>query len=230
MSVKLDEYWHPGWEGAKENFKPGLIVQSLILLLVLGYYMVPFFHDWLVSVTNWRNETGIISAFILGGCGAGLTSELLKWLTSHENKWRRHSWKYYVFNFIYWGLNGMVVDLFYKGQSLVFGDGRDVMTLLLKALADQFIFTLLFMHIFNCLAVSWRDSGFKSQIFLDELRDQYFKKRYAPAYVSNFCFWFPTVLIIYCMPYPLQMPTGALAGIFWVLILNFVVNRRDLKP
>ncbi len=226
---RFEEYWRPGWEGAKENFKPGLIVQTLILLLVVGYYTVPFFHDWLVQVADWRNDTGLISAFILGGFGPGLTSELLKWLTTPRKKWKTHHWKYYAFNFLYWGCNGILVDLFYRAQAGVFGDGRDVLTLLSKALADQFVFTLLFIHNINCLAVSWRDNGFNTARFLTEIRDHYFKKRVLPGFVSNFCFWFPTVLILYCMPYALQMPTGALAGIFWVLILNFVVNRRDLK-
>ncbi|MDK3160292.1 hypothetical protein QPK87_27580 [Kamptonema cortianum] len=123
----------------------------------------------------------------------------------------------------------MIVDCFYMAQTEVFGPARDWQTLLSKALADQFVFTMLFINNINCLAVSWRDSGFNRTRFFGELRDHYIKKRIAPAFVSNFSFWFPMVLIIYCMPYPLQMPTGALANTFWVLILNFVVNRRDLK-
>lgn len=226
---RFEEYWRPGWEGAKENFKPGLIVQTLILLMVVSYYSFPAVHQALEQIAGVRNTTGLVSSFILAAIMAGLVSEFLKWLTTPKDKWVRNSWKYYGFNILFWGCNGMVVDLFYMAQTEVFGTQRDMVTLLAKALADQFLFTLLFINNINCVAVSWRDSGFSWGKFVAELKGHYFKMRVVPAFVSNFCFWFPMVMIIYCMPYPLQMPTGALANTFWVLILNFVVNRRDLK-
>ncbi|MDK3160291.1 hypothetical protein QPK87_27575 [Kamptonema cortianum] len=83
MRVKrFEEYWRPGWEGAKANFKPGLIVQGLILLMVVSYYSVPVIHHTLEQITGMRHATGIVSSFLIAAVMAGLVSEFLKWLTT----------------------------------------------------------------------------------------------------------------------------------------------------
>ncbi|MDX2227742.1 MAG: hypothetical protein SFY92_11715 [Verrucomicrobiae bacterium] len=223
----FDRLIRPGWEGAKANLLPGLIIQGLILLLLIAYFTSPAVADFLARLSTLRNGYGFVSSFVIGAVGVGLFSEFLKWATTNRSRWQTHSWKYYAFNFLYWGLSSVWVDLFYHVQHHVFGTSLDWRILLLKALADQFLFTMLFANNINCLATTWRDSGFDRARFVAVIRDSYVLKRIAPAFVSNFFFWFPTVLIIYAMPLPLQMPIGALAGIFWVLLLNFVVGRKS---
>jgi len=48
-----------------------------------------------------------------------------------------------------------------------------------------------------------------------------------PVLVSNWCFWIPMSILIYCFPTTLQLPLGILATSIWSMLLAALVKPAD---
>jgi hypothetical protein len=50
-----------------------------------------------------------------------------------------------------------------------------------------------------------------------------------PVLVSNWLFWIPMVVLIYCFPTSLQLPLGILACAIWSLLIAALVEPADAR-
>jgi hypothetical protein len=56
---------------------------------------------------------------------------------------------------------------------------------------------------------------------------QFYVLTVLPVLVSNWLFWIPMVVLIYCFPTSLQLPLGILACAIWSLLVAALVEPAD---
>lgn len=205
----------------KENAVPGIVLQVFALSIVLMYFFYepvsPIFEFTASLKQKYSTSFGIIATALFGG----LLPFLLLW---HKNKIASPVWRHLLFNLLFWAFMGWLVDSFYQFQSLIFGHGNDVLTVVKKTLFDQFVFSVIVSSPVVCAMLIWRESNFVWTRTLAILKKSYLTEKLPATIVSTWVVWLPSVTLIYAMPANLQLPLFNLVLFFFVLILN-ALNR-----
>ena len=64
MRQKSKSPFQIGWESAKANVVPMIVLFCLMLAIVVGYYNVPVIAQGLNPLAAWQNELGWMAAFV----------------------------------------------------------------------------------------------------------------------------------------------------------------------
>lgn len=216
--------WKPGWEAAKTNFKPSLVLLAGIAMLVFSYYRFPDFARILDRIAAVNTAHPLIFGYLVGSLCGGVIAPALTWIFTPPSKRQSHRLSHHLFNLIYWGATAFIVGRFYALQAVWFGEGTDFKTLLIKTLVDQFGYSMCFINFVNVFFLTWRDEEFDWQRFRACMNRSMITKRLIPAVICNWCFWFPCLFFLYALPSTLQLPVGLLINVFWVLLINFVAG------
>lgn len=211
----------------RANLLPGLLLQAIMVGFLSLYLLHDGTRQFLVRVADLKHETGYWFAFISYTISAALLPEILRVVFSQGGKATRSN----LWNFLtaapFWGLMGMLVDLFYRGQALWFGVGNDWPTILIKVLVDQFLFSPFLSTPLSVIYFSWRDLHFSVPAARTIFRPGFYFDRVFPVQVAGWCIWIPGVCLVYFMPTELQIPVATLLQSFWILVF-LLVNRPRL--
>ena len=211
----------------RANLLPGLLLQAVMGGFLSLYLLHDGTRQFLVRVAEVKYETGYWFAFVSYLISAALLPEILRVVFFQGGKATRHN----LWNFLtaapFWGLMGMLVDLFYRGQALWFGVGHDGLTILIKVLVDQFLFSPFLSSPLSVGYFSWRDLHFSVPAARSIFRPGFYFDRIFPVQVAGWCIWIPGVCLVYFMPSELQIPVATLLQSFWVLVF-LLVNRPRL--
>lgn len=212
-----------GLDAARANFVPGLALSGVGVAILLGYYFHPPTRAALDAVADFRTRLGvsyaIISTTIVGGLIPVFIQQFMPKLPG------RAELRHLPFYIGFWAYKGLETDLFYRLQAWLFGDEAALTTVVLKLLADQFIFTPLYFAPISILAYLWKDSGFSVGEVRRRLERHWFRERVVPLLISNWAVWMPGVCIIYAVPLALQVPIHNIVLCIWVLMLTVITAR-----
>jgi hypothetical protein len=215
-----------GLGATRANLVPALCVEALMVALVLAYFYVTVARPFFNVLSDWNVRGGLSFSFIaMGATVGGLTEAFIVYL--HKGgRWTREDLVNMAFNFLVFGLLGVMNSGLYQLQASWFGTGRSLGTLALKTFVDQFIYTPFLSNPFQTLAFLWKAEDFSFQSTVEKLT--HFKQLYVitvlPVLVSNWCFWIPMSALIYCFPTTLQLPLGILAVSIWSMLLAALVK------
>jgi hypothetical protein len=125
----------------------------------------------------------------------------------------------------------MMNSVFYELQAHWFGVGRSPGTLATKTLVDQFLYTPFVSNPMQTLAFLWKSEQFSLRRTVEKMRQfrQFYLLTVLPVLVSNWLFWIPMVVLIYCFPTSLQLPLGILACAIWSLLIAALVEPADAR-
>ena len=210
---------------ARENFLPGIFLQFLMLVFLVTYLTHDGTRAALGQISRIKEESGYLFAFASYVAAAALLPELLRIAFFQKGKPSRKNLWLFLTAAPAWGLVGMAVDLLYRWQSVWFGDGHGIATLLPKIAVDQFVVSPLVFNPFVIAWFLWRDNGFRSCALRKFFRWDFVSDILLPVQVSGWMIWVPGVALVYFMPPPLQIPVASLIQTFWALVLMTV--RRE---
>lgn len=211
-------------DAARQNAVPGLVLQTLTLALLLGYYRWPPVHDVLERLLRLKLAWGAGYSFLAGALFAGLLPRLVLRLKGTGG--RRFAVEV-AFACAFWGWRSVEVDLFYRLQAHWFGAAADWGTVLAKTAVDQLIYSPLWAVPEIALAFEWKEAGFSWRATRRRLDRDFFATRLPAAMVGNAMVWLPAVIAIYFLPTALQLPVSNLVGSFWVLLMIVLLQRKD---
>ena len=216
-----------GFQAAKANVIPGLIVQGLMLAIVLGYYFYPPMTRCLEVVAGLKSRYGLLYSCISAIIAGCLIPELLT--IAVFQRWRANAANLntMIFAAIYWGYGGCVVDLLYRGQALLFGDAITFPIVFKKVLVDQLIFNPLYAAPFVVIAYDWKNSGYALSAFKGVFTWMYYKNRVIPVLIATWAVWVPIVCVLYSLPQLLQVPLFSLALSLWVILISYMSRLRE---
>ena len=214
-----------GWRGARANLAPGLALQAFALALVVAYHQVPDVQSALHALAAFRERTGFAYGIVATACFGGL----LPWIYLRLRPATRGR-----FNVVqgaaltaFWGYKGLEVDLFYRFNAWLVGEGADTRTIVLKSLVDQAVYCPLLAIPVSCVVYSWVEYDFDSRAALARLRAPgWYVRDVLPILLSNAAVWVPAVAIIYLLPTPLQLPLQNIVLCFFTLLLAHLTQRR----
>lgn len=213
-------------EAARANLLPGLVLQFLMALFLLAYLFHDGTKELLGHVADVKKSSGGIFAFVSYVLSAALLPEALKVAFFQKGRVTREN----AWNFLTaapaWGLVGVMVDLFYQLQGIMFGTDSAWHTILVKMFVDQFIYSPFLNNPLIVAYFAWRDTRFRPGGLRKILGPGFFMEKVFPVQVAGWCIWIPGVCLVYSMPGPLQFPVASLIQCFWALVFIFV-NRRQ---
>jgi hypothetical protein len=217
-----------GLEAARAILAPALIVQATMFAVVIGYYFHPPTRAALQTLAEIKAATGYGFSFVSSMLAGALLPELLSVCVFQRGKFRASNFANLRFTMIYWGLDGVIVDAFYRVQSLMFGDHANLGTVTAKVCVDQFVATPLFFTPVTLAFYEWRRHGYATSGFAEAFTWKYYRERGIPTVVTNWALWIPVVSAVYSLPPLLQIPLFALALTIWVMLFTYMnAGRTD---
>lgn len=217
-------------QAIRANLLPGLLLQAFLVVFLLLYLLHQGTRDFLGHVAAFKQSEGLVFAFVSYSISAALMPEILRIAFFQRGRVSRLNFWNIATGILFWGSDGVLIDLFYRGQIMWFGSGSDILTIACKVFVDQFVFSLFFNTPATVTYFAWRDRFFRPAALRELIQPQRLIQRVFPAQVAAWCIWIPGVCLIYFMPSELQFPVAVLIQVFWVLVLTLINTDRPQEP
>lgn len=218
--------WRVGWEGARLLIRPGLVLQTIALALVLAYYFVPAARGFFAQIAVWREAGGyFFSAASTALCGGVLPFLYLRWNPATRTS---HPWPQLAFFTLFWVWKGAEVDLLYRSLGWLFGNEANFQTIASKVLMDQLVYNPIYATPIGIIFYSWKNVGFRWSLVLADLRaGRWYSRQVVPAQFAVWCVWGPVVSCIYALPPALQIPLFNIVLCFWSLLFAYITTHQN---
>jgi hypothetical protein len=214
-----------GWQAAKANALPALIIQVLMLALLAGYYASPATARALEQFASFKRAHGFGFVLIASILAGAVVPEIFLIIFFQHGRISRRNLRNLLFTVPVWGFDGSLVDLLYRSEAHWFGDVAAVPVVAAKICVDQFGYNPFFAAPFGVLTYEWKNTGISLRPVRDLFTWRHYRDKIVPTLVATWAVWIPLMAIIYSLPLALQFPLFALALSFWVLLLTYMTNR-----
>jgi len=208
--------------GLKQCRVPSCISLSVGIALVLAFYVggsstQPAFD----AMADLQQSWGIVFSMVSTCLSAGILPMMLQLLLRQMPKPIHH---HVAFNLVFWTLVGVIVDLLYKLNTFLHGEGTDPLTIARKVAFDQFVFNPFgIFPLFTVPLFRWRDCSFDCNKFKASLQDRRgVALQYCSLNLSNWCTWVPGCSVVYSFPTSLQLPIFSIIVFFFSILLTIV--------
>ncbi len=214
-----------GWDAARANAKPALIIQALMLALAIAYYTSPMAAGALRALAEFKRAHGLPFVIIASVVGGALIPEIFLILFFQRGRPQFGNLRNLAFTIPVWGFDGSLVDLLYRAEAHWLGDVATVPVVLGKICIDQFGYNVFFAAPFGVLTYEWKNNGISVRPVRDLFTWRHYRDKIIPTLLATWAVWIPLMAIIYSLPLALQFPLFILALSFWVLLLTYMTNR-----
>jgi len=214
-----------GWEAAKANAVPALIIQAIMLALLIAFYVSPAAATALEKLAQFKREHGLTFVIVASITAGALIPELFLILFFQGGRPHRGNLRNLLFTIPVWGFDGSLVDLLYRSEAAWFGDVVTMPVVFAKICVDQFGYNPFFAAPFGVLTYEWKNRGLSMRPVRDLFTWKHYRDKIIPTLVATWAVWIPLMAIIYSLPLALQFPLFGLALSFWVLLLTYMTNR-----
>ena len=205
-----------GLASVRANLLPMAVLWLLAVLLITVYSFVPAFAEAMEPVRRWQIENGWWGPFLNRVFFCGLLPGVF--LCTCPSLRPRYVFVVIACESVWNGLLGIAGDWSFRVLNDIFGNGVDIGTLVGKALADQLVWTVLFIAPANAIFHFWIGRGFSFGRTYAEWPQHFYRELVAPNLVSNWCVWFPVQLTVFMFPLDLQIHMNGLVCAFWTLM------------
>lgn len=214
-----------GWEAARANAVPALVIQAIMLGLLIAYYSNNAVFLALNHLADYKRTHGLPFVIVASIVAGALIPEVFLILFFQRGRPNRRNLRNLFFTIPIWGFDGSLVDLLYRSEAAWFGDVVTVPVVLVKICVDQFGYNPLFAAPFGVLTYEWKNNGVSMGPVRDLFTWQHYRDKIIPTLLATWVVWIPLMAIIYSLPLALQFPLFGLALSFWVLLLTYMTNR-----
>lgn len=221
--------WALGWEAARANLVPALVIQALMLALLAGYYLSPAVAGMLNEMAAYKLRHGFIFVILAAIAAGAIVPELFLILFFQRGRATRRNLRNLRFTVPIWAFDGWLVDLLYRSEAAWLGNVVTVPVVLGKICIDQFGYNPFFAAPFGVLTYEWKNTGFSLESLGRGFTWGHYRDKVVPTLLATWAVWIPLMAIIYSLPLALQFPLFSLALTFWVLLLTYMTNSFALK-
>src|SRR5438128_875318 len=214
-----------GWEAARANAIPALIIQAIMLALLIAFYTSSTVSSALGELAEFKRAQGLL--FVVGAsiAAGALIPELFLILFFQRGRPNRCNLRNLLFTIPVCGFDGSLVDLLYRSEAAWLGDVVTLPVVAAKICVDQFGYNVFFAAPFGVLTYEWKNNGVSLHPVRQLFTWKHYRDKIIPTLVATWAVWIPLMAIIYSLPLALQFPLFGLALSFWVLLLTFMTNR-----
>jgi hypothetical protein len=214
-----------GWEAAKANAVPGLILQGAMLAILIAYYASGTVAHALDRLAQYKQQHGIVFVIGAGIVAGAILPELFVIFFFQRGKPHAQNLRNLAFTIPTWAIDAILVDFMYRANAFWFGNVVTIPVVLAKILVDQLGYNPFFAAPAEVLVYEWKNDGFSWASVRRAFSWKHYRDKIIPTLLATWVVWAPLMAIIYSLPYPLQFPLFSLALTFWVLLLTYMTNR-----
>lgn len=226
MKRHLQEAARLGWGGAWANLVPALALWLVGIFLILAYHQLDPVTRAFDRVGQWKIAWSPWFAIISTSLFGSLIPTLIQRLLVPRSP--THPTGPQILGLmIFWAVMGLEIDLLYRTQTILFGEGTDLVTIAQKTVLDQFVWVPL-------LAVPQTVAGYlliekKGSLAAcrEGLRKKSFLTRAIPLMIATWVVWVPAVSLVYLFPSALQLFLMNIILALWSLILTFFAKQAE---
>lgn len=215
--------WREATKAARANLVPGLVLQAFALALVLAYYLHPSAREALDAVAGLKQRGGFLYSLAATALFGGLIPFV--WLRLHPATRAATPPSHGIFLLGFWAFKGVEVDLLYRVQAWLFGNGTDLATVALKVLVDQFVYNPLYSLPLVILVWHWKEVGFNWAAMRRLDLAGFLLANFPKALLATWSVWIPAVALIYSLPAPLQIPLFNIVLCFYCLLFASLTRK-----
>ena len=198
-----------------------VVLWVLAVLMVLAFYHIPAADAVFGPLAKWQMQSGWVAAFLNRMIFCGVIPGVFLWVVKSIRP-PRPLLMIAVYS-LWGGLWGAACDGFFTLQTVVFGAGTDVATLVKKTVVDQLVWNVFLCTPVNAVFFPWTARDFRSA----ERRDCHeFLQDCLALLVTNWIVWIPVTVVVYAFPLPLQIQLVGLACSFWMLVALRAAARK----
>ena len=206
-----------GWNSARTNAVPMMVLWCFAVALVIGYYKIPAVSAVLSVVEEWQSQGRHLAVFLNRVVFSGIIPGLFM-LSFRSVRPRRPVAVMFAVS-VFSGTFGIVCEWMYLAHAAIFGTGIDAATLLKKTLSAQFVWTPLVFCPASAVFFFWVGCDFSFGRFRREWPRDFLKRAMLPNLIANWMVWVPAIFVIHAFPTPLQIQLSGLVGSLWALML-----------
>lgn len=205
----------------RANSGPAIGLWVFASALVVGYYFAAPVRSMFESLGEFRSSVGpmfpILSTAFFGAVIPGLV-EIYMVRGKRSQTLHRMIWIS-----LFWGFKGWEVDMLYRGQALLFGNGTGLEVLAPKVAVDMLVYNPIWAVPSTALFYRWlrRQTG---EPELQLFPQRWYREKVLPLLISTWAVWLPAVILVYLMPTPLQLLIQNVALCFWAILLLFMTK------
>ena len=214
-----------GWEAARANAVPALIIQGIMLALLIAYYTNHHVYSALNQLADYKRAHGLVFVIAASITAGALVPEIFLILFFQRGRPNPRNLRNLLFTVPVLGFDGSLVDLLYRSEAAWLGDVVTLRVVCTKICVDQFGYNPFFAAPFGVLTYEWKNSGISMGPVCDLFRWRHYRDKIIPTLLATWAVWIPLMAIIYSLPLALQFPLFGLALSFWVLLLTYMTNR-----
>ena len=196
-----------------------------MLAVLVAYYAAPQFAAMLHRIADFKRAHGIPFIVLSTILAASILPEIFVVFFFQRGHVRAENLRNILFTAPIWAVDGITVDLLYRGLAGWLGDVATVPVVLAKICIDQFGYNIFFAAPYGVVAYQWKNSGFSFGALRQSLAWSTYRDKVIPTLFTTWAVWIPLMAIIYSLPLALQFPLFSLALTFWVLLLTYMTNR-----
>jgi hypothetical protein len=214
-----------GFKAARANLVPGLCIQALMVGVVLAYYFLPGSRGAFEMLAAAKAHGGYGFSFASAVVAGAIMPTLFKIVFLDRGRCSRADLEGLLFLAIFWGIDGTVLDGFYRLQGAVFGTHPGFAVVMKKMLVDQFIYNPVFAAPYTMISYEFRRLRYRTEGMGHAFTAEFYRTHTIPTLCATWTIWIPVTSAIYALPPLLQIPLFALALTFWVLMLAYITTR-----
>lgn len=219
----------PGFLAVRHYYRVFLFFQAIAIGLYFSYQALPSVHLAVDSFAAWKTSGGILLSALLTACAGTLLPEAVRTLVGPDRSWDKPRLRRLAWNFLFFGFNGVLVDLFYILQATLFGIGSSWHVVLPKIAFDFFGFIPWFALPMSVSYFLWLELDWSPRRILRAWSWTLYRDRVLPLIIPDFVYWGPILIFLYGLPLALQVPYFLLAFSGWSLAFLFI-GTHGLTP
>ena len=218
----LSDALRPGLIAVRKFYRVFLFFQAIALLLYYGYYHSRILATAIDSFAAWKASGGLFLSALLTALAGTVLPEAVRTLVGPDRSWNRERFRRSIWNFLFFGFNGLLVDLFYLLQASLFGVGPTYQVVLPKIALDFFGFIPWVALPMSVSYFLWLELGWNPIRILRAWNWSLYRDRVLPLLIPDITYWGPILIFLYGLPRPLQIPFFLLAFSGWSLAFVFI--------
>ena len=208
----------------RQNRLPCLLLNLLVVCLVASYYLWPDVAGAWEAVGAFKTRWSYLFSFGSTIFSAAVLPFAVQWAMGTLPADGRA--KRLALLALFWGYRGMEIDLLYRCQGMLFGDGHDPATLAIKVAMDQLVYSPFWAVPTYVIALRWIDFGCSWPRTRASLDRQFWTHTYPTILITNWIVWVPAVTLVYSLPAALQFPLFSVIMCFFVLLVTLLARGK----
>lgn len=196
-----------------------------MVALLVAYYFSPTTALALNRIAEYKKEHTFVFVVVAAIAAGAVLPELFVIFFFQKGRVRTQNFRNLVFTVPTWAIDGILVDLMYRGFAVWLGDVVTLPVVMAKVCLDMFGFNPFFAAPSEVLVYEWKNTSISLASLRRALTWKHYRDKIVPTLLATWAVWIPLVAVIYSVPLALQFPLFSLALTFWVLILTYMTNK-----